>query len=113
MLKGVPGNYTIDTAEDFYIEFLNVVGGFFSTEWDAADVVDKAYMKYNAGRTRFAALETALNSPNHPERKRMVFIDWAIHYKIRSAEWDDNRSKANKFYIARHAFKDYIEGNVE
>jgi hypothetical protein len=28
-------------------------------------------------------------------------------------EWDNNRSNANKFYVARHAFKDYIEGNIK
>ena len=92
---------------------LIVVANFFSREWDKADSVDIAYMKYNAGRTVFGKLEVAQGSSDYRERKRMEFIDWAIHYEIRLNEWDSNRSKTNKFYIARHAFQDYVKGYIE
>jgi len=66
------------------------------------------------GKTRFRKLKNNFkNTVGYPERGRMSLINWLIHYEIRDDEYDIPRIRLNKFYIARHGFKDFIEGSVK
>jgi len=43
------------------------------------------------------------------QRSQFLFFSIDMNDQLKLA----SRSKANKFYIARHAFQDYVEGHIK
>ena len=94
------------TANDaYYDDVLKLLGKLYLSHWKP-EGPDATYISYNMGVGGYNALKASMSSTqNYPERGRLSFLQWALQYEIRNAEWSDPRSKASKFQYARKIYE--------
>jgi hypothetical protein len=103
-VAGSAGSYTVSANGAFYEDMLILAGKHFVSVWQA-EGPDATYMAYNMGVAKFNQMKATIGGGSYPERGRLGLIDWAIHYEIRSGEWDQPRDFAQKFHAYRMAFE--------
>jgi len=104
IVAGSAGSYTVSANGAFYEDMLTLAGKHFVSVWQA-EGPDATYMAYNMGMAKFNQMKATLGGASYPERGRLGLVDWAIHYEIRSGEWDQPRDFAQKFHAYRLAFE--------
>ena len=103
-VAGSAGSYTVSANGAFYEDMLTLAGKHFVSVWQS-EGPDATYMAYNMGVAKFNQMKATVGGGSNPERGRLGLIDWAIHYEIRSGEWDQPRDFAQKFHAYRMAFE--------